>query len=827
MPRVTSRLSVLCATLLVASSAFTTVPPVSTVGAADAPWTLPTVPVKCTTAQANSGDVAGCIIASAVGLPESRGWPTPPFPDAGTGTTTPWVDVARGASGATVTRIQQALIANGASIVADGQFGPATETAVRNFQTAHALAVTGIVDAATATALGLVNTTVPVFPPAGWNWLGWAYNGSPILQAWESQLVANATQIGTVRPGTVKAFPDALPLFEGFLAEIQARGYVVRDEGTYAFRCTASTTKDCHGLTRAALSNHAYGLASDFNTAQNPMKTYYGVGGKSACQTPIITDIPQWVVGVAQKWGLYWGGFGWSAGCTSPAQVKSSASRDPMHFEFNGTVAQAKAILAHNASGACFDVVDIAGVISHRCYGAAEVPGAGTRVVVTTGAPAGATAALVNITATAASTTGYFTAEGCGAAPDVVRASSNGNVRPGRAVAAAAIVQLDAQGRFCLYQSTAMHTIVDVQGFFSPAASAPNGNLFVPVTPQRSTDTRTEPYCTPGGQCQPGPIAAGAEVVNTADAPANAVATVANITARTPSTGGYVTADACSTLTPGPQTRSNVNFAAGDTVANLGVVPSQPTANGSQFCTYSPSGLHEIIDVQGFFVPAATAATWTNVSSGASGATVTAIQQALNQRGAGLIADGQFGPLTLTAVKAFQTSVGLSATGIVDTATATALGLFSPPTGPQGLAYTTLAPSRLVDTRQCWTDAATSLQRCGQLNDAGSVIHMRAPTGASVVVVNLTALSAASGGYVSAGACSTFTGAAPGQSNLNAVPGAAVANLAVVPVDADGTFCAYVSAPMHLLVDLIGSYSAAGTLRFLPVTPVRVHDSRP
>jgi hypothetical protein len=257
--------------------------------------------VKCTTAQANSGDVAGCVIASAVGLPESRGWPTPPFPDPGTGTPTPWVDVARGASGATVTRIQQALIANGASIVADGQFGPATETAVRNYQTAHALAVTGIVDTATATALGLVNTTVPVFPPAGWTWLGWAYNGSPILHAWESQLVANASQIGTVRPGTVKAFPDALPLFEGFLAEIQARGYVVRDEGTYAFRCTASTTKDCHGLTRAALSNHAYGLASDFNTAQNPMKTYYGVGGKSACQTPIITDIPQWVVVVRRS----------------------------------------------------------------------------------------------------------------------------------------------------------------------------------------------------------------------------------------------------------------------------------------------------------------------------------------------------------------------------------------------------------------------------------------------------------------------------------------------------------------------------------------------
>ncbi|MBK9969748.1 MAG: M15 family metallopeptidase [Acidimicrobiaceae bacterium] len=110
----------------------------------------------------------------------------------------------------------------------------------------------------------------------------------------------------------------------------------------YVFRCTASTRKDCAGLTRSSLSNHAYGLALDFNTAKNPLKTYYGVNGASACQTPMLTDVPQWVVQVAEKWGLYWGGYGWSSGCSSPSQVKSSASRDPMHFEFNGTVAQAR-----------------------------------------------------------------------------------------------------------------------------------------------------------------------------------------------------------------------------------------------------------------------------------------------------------------------------------------------------------------------------------------------------------------------------------------------------------------------------------------------------
>ena len=57
--------------------------------------------------------------------------------------------------------------------------------------------------------------------------------------------------------------------------------------------------------------------------------------------------------------------------------------------------------------------------------------------------------------------------------------------------------------------------------------------------------------------------------------------------------------------------------------------------------------------------------------------------------------------------------------------------------------------------------------------------------------------------------------------------GAAVANVAIVPVGADGTFCVYVSSAMHLAVDVMGTFTADGQLQFLPITPVRVHDSRP
>ncbi|MEI7548666.1 MAG: hypothetical protein WCK21_11515, partial [Actinomycetota bacterium] len=88
-----------------------------------------------------------------------------------------------------------------------------------------------------------------------------------------------------------------------------------------------------------------------------PLVTYRGLNGASACLTPMTTDIPQWVVQVAEKWGLYWGGYGWSGGCTSPAQVKTSATRDPMHFEFNGTPEMARAIWARNGGpGACLQL---------------------------------------------------------------------------------------------------------------------------------------------------------------------------------------------------------------------------------------------------------------------------------------------------------------------------------------------------------------------------------------------------------------------------------------------------------------------------------------
>ncbi|MCU1368346.1 MAG: hypothetical protein JWN39_3985, partial [Ilumatobacteraceae bacterium] len=559
---------------------------------------------------------------------------------------------------------------------------------------------------------------------------------------------------------------------EGFVRDIVAGGYTITDVGTYAFRCTSNSRKDCSGQTRDEMSNHAYGLALDLNTAANPELTYRGVDGATACATPLKSDIPMWVVRAAERWGLYWGGYGWNGGCKTPAQSKTSVLRDVMHFEFRGTPTQAKAIAAFNASGAtpsgviqtptttpappptktCLNLADSAGTVTSHCLAADEIPAAGIRTVIDTGAPAGSTAAVVNITLTGATAAGYVTAEPCSAAAGD-RTSSNGNATPGLTTANLSVVPVDANGKFCLYQSQAMETVVDVQGFFAPAASAAGGgNLLTTVAPQRIIDTRTQTFCAPSGTCgKKGPVAANTEVMlGTSAIPATAVAMLANLTITAPTADGYVTADACNTLVAGPQTRSNANFVAGATVANLAVVPATAmtsgTTPGAQICTYTSATTQKAVDVQGYFAPA---------------------------------------------------SAG-------------------------GWGFSAVPSQRLLDTRSCSADPSVACP----LSPAGSIVRIQGPAGASAVLVNLTLTGAKQAGYATADQCSALTEGPQTKSNSNMSPSAIAANVAVVPLDPDGSFCVYLSAASHLVVDLQGTFSSAAPLRFVPITPVRRHDSR-
>lgn len=93
-------------------------------------------------------------------------------------------------------------------------------------------------------------------------------------------------------------------------------------------------------------------------------------------------------------------------------------------------------------------------------------PAAGTITRVATGAPAGTTAALVNLTMTDATTAGYITADRCSTLTAGPQTKSNGNYAPAQNIANTAVIPLDPDGTFCIYNETPVHLLADVQGTY-------------------------------------------------------------------------------------------------------------------------------------------------------------------------------------------------------------------------------------------------------------------------------------------------------------------------------------------------------------------------
>ena len=335
----------------------------------------------------------------------------------------------------------------------------------------------------------------------------------------------------------------------------------------------------------------------------------------------------------------------------------------------------------------------------------------------------GASAALVNLTMARASAPGYITADRCSALRESPQSTSSGNHLAVDAVANLAVVPLDADGSFCVYSQVPSQVIVDVQGTFSPSGT----QRFTSLAPTRVLDTR---------DAHTDPLPAGSITRVTGAAPTGASAALVNLTMADGAWAGYVTADRCSALVAGPQTKSTGNHVAGRAVANMAVVPLD--TDGS-FCIYNQSPVQLVVDTQGYF----------------------------------------------------------SATG--------------------PLRFTSVAPDRVADTRLSGTPAAGTIVR----------VASGAPAGTTAVLANLTMVGADGAGYITADRCSTLVAGSQQTSSGNHDAAAAVANLAVVPVDADGTFCVYVQRAVDLVVDVQGTFSVAGQLGFTPVAPVRVLNTHP
>ncbi|MCU1393214.1 MAG: hypothetical protein JWM34_1642 [Ilumatobacteraceae bacterium] len=134
--------------------------------------------------------------------------------------------------------------------------------------------------------------------------------------------------------------------------------------------------------------------------------------------------------------------------------------------------------------------------------------------------------------------------------------------------------------------------------------------------------------------------------------------------------------------------------------------------------------------------------------------------------------------------------------------------------------FTSVAPVRVVDTRQGLGGQRLAQGEVRRVQVGGAA---QVPNGATAVSANITSVTPATAGFVSAYRCGDPV---PAISTVNFSIQADTANAAIVPLDATGGFCVLASTGVDLVVDINGYVDAASTGRLVPTAPRRVIDTR-
>jgi hypothetical protein len=162
-----------------------------------------------------------------------------------------------------------------------------------------------------------------------------------------------------------------------------------------------------------------------------------------------------------------------------------------------------------------------------------------------------------------------------------------------------AVVPVGPDGKVTIANTSSgsAQVIADVSAYYRGGTPTAAG-AFAPLAPTRFLDTRSSS----------GPVASGGKVSfqvgGVSGIPANASAVVVNLTVTEPTSAGYLTAHASGSAKPGT---SNVNYAGGQTVPNLAVVPVGPDGKVtiSNTETGSGSSAQVVADVSGYFLQGA------------------------------------------------------------------------------------------------------------------------------------------------------------------------------------------------------------------------------
>jgi len=184
---------------------------------------------------------------------------------------------------------------------------------------------------------------------------------------------------------------------------------------------------------------------------------------------------------------------------------------------------------------------------------------------------------VLNVTAVEADGSGWVRAAPC----DSTNTTSTLNFDDAAPVPNVAVVVPGADGTICVTSSVASHLIVDRFMQFTAGAGV------AVVAPRRVLDTREG-----AGQR----VAAGGVVTLDAEAlgvTSGTTGVMLNLTVTDALGAGFLTAYPC--VTGRPPT-SNLNFVAGDVVANFVIV--QPDADGD-VCVYAHNAAHVVVDLMG------------------------------------------------------------------------------------------------------------------------------------------------------------------------------------------------------------------------------------
>lgn len=430
-----------------------------------------------------------------------------------------------------------------------------------------------------------------------------------------------------------------------------------------------------------------------------------------------------------------------------------------------------------------------------------------------------------------------FTASG---SPPPTFSVASGALPPGLSLSADGVLSgtPDTSGRFTF-------TVGAANGV-SPSAVTPartidviaTGSLYTPVTPARLLDTRTGT----GGISRPlGPGETRELVVTGAVVPADAKAVVLNVTVASAGGDGYLTVFPSGLARP---LASNLNFARGETVANL---VTSGIGAGGRVSLYNDTGANEVIaDVVGYY----------REQAGAGFSAVAPTRLLDSRTGAGgsnrpwgaaetreLAVTGSVVPADATAVvmnltvtqptavsflTVFPSGVtrplasnlnvvpGLTVPNLVvvgvgqagrisiynDSGTAHVIGdvvgYYRPGSGSR---FTAVAPTRLLDTR--------TVQALGPGETRDLVVRgggTPVPQTARAVVLNVTATQPDVGGYVTVFPSGTPR---PLASNLNFGPGKTIPNLVVAAPGVGGPGADRISlyndtGRVHLIADVVG-----------------------